>query len=1001
MASLYYKIRLIENKIKNFVCFVFLLNGFLLGSSFLSWGQDINFPNSGGGTYNSCGGIFRDPGGTGNYQNPPRGSDPWDQIIYICNPTPGQPISVYFNEFQLARNSCVIPTYDELWVGAWNGSYYAVMGYYSSHPDGGYNATGVSHSSDFYVSGSQCLAFRFIRDQINSSWLNPCGELKNAAGWKATLSTPPPNAGTIDGIQTLCSGATTNYVSNGQTGGTWSSANSTIASVSASGIVSANNAGTTTISYTVSDNCNRTNVANRTITVNGLVNAGSIDGVVTLCTNTTFPFTTNGNSGGTWTSSNPSLATVNPNTGLVTPNQNGQTGAIIISYQVNGSGDCPSSTATFPVSIIKPPDPGSINGTATFCLNDSTTLASTSTYSGVWSSDNTTIATVNNVGKVTPHSDGNATISYTITAVPGCASVSTDYPITVMPLPNAGTIDGDVVLCLNDNGTVYSDGLTGGSWSSNLSTTVEIESASGNVEALEAGTATVSYSVTDNNGCTNVSTKMIIVNALPNTTISGTPDVCVGGQTQLSAPNSGGTWISDNSAVVEVNQSGQVTGESAGTATVYYTVTDANNCSNTSEVLVSAWTTDPPEIIGADAVCLDGQETLSSELIGGTWTANSPSVLTIDPSSGTITNVATGTATVTYTVNQAGCIAVNSKEFTIHPLPDAGTIDGIDKLCLKSIGTLTASITGGVWSSQYESVAVVDEYGNVNGVVPGTTSIIYTVTDEHNCSNQVSRELLILALPNPGFLSGVDELCSGETTTFISTAPMLNIALEEWSSNQPNIAFVDGQGVIIGSSAGTATITHKLIDYNNCSNQTSKVLTVLSSNAGTISGVSSIVEGYSTQFISDSPGGTWATSNTLASAESQTGKVIGLSAGETVVYYILSNMCGTDTARANLIITTSFGNLQTPQILSPNGDGSNDKWIVDFLTDYPNNSVYIYNRWGTKVFEQKGYGPGKEFVGSSNIRSVTHALPNGTYFYIIDLQGDGKNMIKGYVELQR
>jgi len=126
-----------------------------------------------------------------------------------------------------------------------------------------------------------------------------------------------------------------------------------------------------------------------------------------------------------------------------------------------------------------------------------------------------------------------------------------------------------------------------------------------------------------------------------------------------------------------------------------------------------------------------------------------------------------------------------------------------------------------------------------------------------------------------------------------------------------------------------------------------------------------------------------------------------LSAGQVTIYYILSNTCGTDTARADLQITTSFDNLATPQIISPNGDGINDKWIIDFLTDYPDNSVHIFNRWGTQVFRQKNYGPGLEFSGVSNNGSTISELPNGTYFYIIDLYGDNKNLIKGYLELQR
>ncbi|WP_193372059.1 Ig-like domain-containing protein, partial [Pedobacter agri] len=54
----------------------------------------------------------------------------------------------------------------------------------------------------------------------------------------------------------------------------------------------------------------------------------------------------------------------------------------------------------------------------------------------------------------------------------------------------------------------------------------------------------------------------------------GTNTVCVGSTTQYSNSTSGGVWSSSNTAVATVNASGLVTGVSAGTATIIYTVTN-------------------------------------------------------------------------------------------------------------------------------------------------------------------------------------------------------------------------------------------------------------------------------------------------------------------------------------------------------------------------------------------------------------------------------------------
>jgi gliding motility-associated-like protein len=79
--------------------------------------------------------------------------------------------------------------------------------------------------------------------------------------------------------------------------------------------------------------------------------------------------------------------------------------------------------------------------------------------------------------------------------------------------------------------------------------------------------------------------------------------------------------------------------------------------------------------------------------------------------------------------------------------------------------------------------------------------------------------------------------------------------------------------------------------------------------------------------------------------------------------------------------------------VSPNGDNLNDYFKIDGITNFPNNSVTIYNRWGVKVFETKGYDSnGNNFNGYSQGRVTTaggNKLPDGTYFYIIEYESAG------------
>ena len=73
--------------------------------------------------------------------------------------------------------------------------------------------------------------------------------------------------------------------------------------------------------------------------------------------------------------------------------------------------------------------------------------------------------------------------------------------------------------------------------------------------------------------------------------------------------------------------------------------------------------------------------------------------------------------------------------------------------------------------------------------------------------------------------------------------------------------------------------------------------------------------------------------------------------------------------------------------VSPNGDGINDTFHIKGIDLYPDNEVEIYNRWGVKVFDAKGYNETDNmFRGYSDGRATINRnekLPTGTYFYIL------------------
>lgn len=81
--------------------------------------------------------------------------------------------------------------------------------------------------------------------------------------------------------------------------------------------------------------------------------------------------------------------------------------------------------------------------------------------------------------------------------------------------------------------------------------------------------------------------------------------------------------------------------------------------------------------------------------------------------------------------------------------------------------------------------------------------------------------------------------------------------------------------------------------------------------------------------------------------------------------------------------------------VSPNGDGLNDTFHIKGIDKYPDNTVEIYNRWGVKVYDAKGYNETDVmFGGYSDGRATINRgekLPTGTYFYLLKYN-DGKKV---------
>ncbi len=645
-----------------------------------------------------------------------------------------------------------------------------------------------------------------------------------------------PNPGPISGATSVCTGFNTTLTDAG--GGLWTSSNTSIASINtSSGVLSGVTAGTCIISYAFGSGCYTTT----TFTVNQ--NPSVISGPTLVCQGTNISLS-NSVAGGIWSSSNTIVASIGTGTGVVTGLS---TGTSIISYIL------PTGCyATSPIQVN--PSPATIGGAASLCVG-STSIVSNTVTGGIWSSSNTSVATIiSGSGAITGISAGTCIISYTLAG--GCnATIS----FTVNPNPSA--ITGSTVLCQGSN-TSLSVSPSGGMWVSSNATVAGFGSTGGNFTGLSAGTSIISYVLPT--GC--YSTTTVQVNAAP-TPIGGPTSGCIGSISVVNNSVPGGLWSSSSTLVATIGSVVPlVTGVSAGTTIITYAL--SNGCYS---AVVFQVNTAPSAIVGASPICTGSSGVYTNVAIGGVWSSGNTSIATIGSTSGLLTAVSAGTAIITYQLG-AGCRSI--KVITVNPQPSP--ITGPGSVCAGSTITLSSSGTG-LWTSSNLPVAIIGSFsGLVTSIVAGTTIITYTLAS--GCTTTTTVNVLLA----PSAISGSNNLCLFASTSLSGSGSGI------WSSSNTGIALVGSlSGIVSGVSVGSATITYAFA--NGCLSTLQETVKPVPAS---ISGASTVCAGLTTLFSTISTGGVWTSSNSfLASVGSTTGVVTGIISGAVVITYTLPSGC--------------------------------------------------------------------------------------------------------------
>ncbi len=577
----------------------------------------------------------------------------------------------------------------------------------------------------------------------------------------------------IAGPNTLCFGAgtTTGTLTNASVLGTWSSSNNSVATiVTATGAVTATGQGITNITY--DNGCGTPAVMSMTVNAT----PAAITGNAQMCESGSGITLANTATNGTWSSATPGVATVDVNTGAVTPALQGTT---VISYS-NGCGAAAQATATVNAA------PAAIGNNNQLCTGGAATTLTNSSTNGTWSGGTAGVATVNaTTGVLTSGANqGTTSISYSN----GCGSPATTTA-TVNATPAVITNNNQV--CEGGAINTLANASTNGTWTSSNLTVASIDAATGMLTSGIQGTTTITYS----NGCGTAALATATVNGVP-AAIGGNNQLCTGGATTtLTNAATNGTWSGGSAGIATVDaMSGLLTsGSVQGTTTVSY----ANGCGSAAEATVTVNAT-PAAIGGSGQLCSGGATlTLTNSSTNGTWSGGTTAVALVNSTTGVVTSNAQGIASFTYS-NGCGTAAVTT--VTVNNAPAA--ITGSLSACTYGLtATLANASTNGTWSSSNPAIASIDPMTGV--VTTGAVSGFPVITYDNGCGTAAQATFTVLSGPVIQTFTGGGGYCVGGTGVSIGltlTEPGVNYQLFQGATPVSPIVTGTGPAITFGTT---------------------------------------------------------------------------------------------------------------------------------------------------------------------------------------------------------
>lgn len=638
-------------------------------------------------------------------------------------------------------------------------------------------------------------------------------------------------------------------------------------------------------------------------------------------------------------------------------------------------------------------------------------------------------------------------IKLALTSTGPCPVAKDTLYLTVKPSPlvNASV---DQIVCANNssvtlNGSV-SGGASTGKWTTSGSGSFIPDDITLNAvyvpSALDKAAGTVKLILTSTAAgiCANEKDSMYITITPAPVVDAGPPSysVCANNPTltvsgSVTGITTTGKWTTSGTGIFSPSNIIMTTGYfptpgdiALGSIKLYLTSTNNLTCNQVKDSILLVFTPAPSVNAGVDLITCKNSPTaiLSGTVSGptstGIWSGGlgtySPSNAVLNPTyTPTSAEIAAGfvNLTLTSTFNLT-CLA-NSDAVRIVFAPKPVANFNFFNVCLNNPNSFTdfslpGSGTLDKWDWSFGAVGT-STLQNPIYTFPssGTFTTQLIVRNSFGCFDTIKKTPVVYPLPNVNF--GINRICTGaflnlsftDSTTITAPETITNWYWDFaglFNSNLQNpIQLFPGDGLY--------NITLIATSNHGCKDTLTKQITL---NPRPIAGFAySISSGVNVasrvDFIETSKYASnwvWNFGDGSPTTTVRNPSNTYYSNGVYVVTQIAYDSYGcSDTARAAIKINNVTNEISTliPNAISPNGDGKNDVWKLEFISIlYPNAEIDIYNRWGENVFHSVGYSV--PWDGSYKGQN----LPVGTYYYVLNLHDSNiKEVFKGGILLIR